>query len=151
MGKRLLVGISAALFLGGCGTALSPTGIGPSAAPGQPTATPGQGAATVVLNDHDNGRTVSVRRGAHLTVELASTYWTFAASSDGAVLRQAGQPQVQPSGKCVPGGGCGVVTAGFDALSAGGAVISATRTSCGEAMSCTEAEGRYRVSVVVTD
>jgi hypothetical protein len=147
--RNLLVGITVALFLGGCGTTLSPGGFGPSASPGQPTATPGQGSAAVVLHDQDNGRTVSVRKGAHLTIELGSTYWTFDSSSNATVLRQAGQPQVRPSAKCVPGGGCGVVAAGFDALSAGMAVVSATRTSCGEALACTGLDGIYRVSIVV--
>jgi hypothetical protein len=151
IGKILLVGIAAALLLGGCGTALGPGGIGPSASPGQSSTIPGTGTAAVVLKDQDNGRTVSVRKGAHLLVELASTYWTFDASSNTTVLRSAGQPQVRPSAKCVPGGGCGVVTAGFDALSAGVAVVSATRTSCGEALSCTGVQGSYRLSVVVTD
>jgi uncharacterized protein YceK len=147
--RNLLVVIAAALFLEGCGTTLSPGGSGPTAVPGQPAATPGQGAAAVVLHDQDNGRTVSVRKGAHLTIELGSTYWTFDSSSNATVLRQAGQAQVRPSARCVPGGGCGVVAAGFDALSAGVAVVSATRTSCGEALSCTGLDGTYRVSVVV--
>ena len=149
-GKCLRVAITTVLFLCGCGTILSPSGIGPSGSPGRPTAPPGQGVAAVVLHDQDNGRTVSVRRGAHVTFELASTYWTFDASSNAAVLGLAGQPLVRPGGKCVPGGGCGVVSAGY-ALSDGTAVVSATRTSCGEAMSCTGQEGLYRVSVVVIE
>jgi hypothetical protein len=106
-----LLGVVVTGLLLACGAA---GGGGPS-----PSPTP-SGARTVVATDADNGRTISIKVGQRLEVRLSSTYWVFGSSSNIAVLRSAG-PQVaspQPSG-CVPGGGCGVVTATFDAITAG--------------------------------
>jgi len=50
----------------------------------------------------------------------------------------------------VPGAGCGTVTALFDAVGPGRASVSAERTGCGEAMSCTGRQRSYSVTVVVT-
>jgi hypothetical protein len=107
------------------------------------------GAVSVLVRDADRGRTVSLVKGGRLTVVLASTYWTFQGSSDPAVVRQVAQPVVQPSGRCVPGGGCGTASLSFDAVGPGSAEVTASRTSCGEAMLCTGGEGAYRVTVVV--
>lgn len=104
----------------------------------------------LTLREADKGRTVDVHPGAGVVVVLDSTYWRVAPSSDPAVLREDGQPvyAAHPSG-CVPGEGCGTVTATFHAVSAGRATISASRTSCGEAMGCTASAGSYQVTVVV--
>lgn len=82
---------------------------------------------------------------------LGSTYWRVAGSSDSAVLREEGEPRYagRPSG-CVPGEGCGTVTATFDAAGAGRASVRASRASCGEAMACRGESGSYQVAVVVT-
>jgi hypothetical protein len=104
----------------------------------------------VVATDADNGKTISIKVGQRLEVRLSSTYWVFGSSSNIAVLRSAG-PQVaspQPSG-CVPGGGCGVVTASFDAIAVGRADLTAARTSCGEALRCTAEQSSYRLTVSV--
>jgi hypothetical protein len=96
-------------------------------------------------------RSASRSAGQRLEVRLSSTYWVFGSSSNNAVLRSAG-PQVaspQPSG-CVPGGGCGVVTATFEAITAGQADVTAARTSCGEALRCTAEQSKYRLTVSVT-
>jgi hypothetical protein len=42
------------------------------------------------------------------------------------------------------------VSATFDAVAAGSANVSASRTSCGEALSCARNQGLYRVTVRVT-
>jgi predicted secreted protein len=104
----------------------------------------------VVATDADNGKTITIKVGQRLEIRLSSTYWVFGSSSNIAVLRSAG-PQVaspQPSG-CVPGGGCGVVTATFDAIRAGQADVTAARTSCGEALRCTAEQSKYRLTVSV--
>jgi hypothetical protein len=89
-----------------------------------------------------------VRRGQRLVVVLHSTYWTFAASPRPRVLRAAGTPVVRrrQSG-CVPGQGCGTVTATYVALRAGAAVVGASRSSCGEAMGCSADASRYVLHV----
>ena len=119
---------------------------------GTPAANPvaTQAGAVVTATDGDNGRELTLRPGQQLKVVLASTYWNIVGSSDTAVLRTDGQPHTnpQPSG-CVPGGGCGTVTQVFVAVAAGQAMVTATRTSCGEAMGCVGSSGQYSLRVIV--
>src|SRR5215471_14929723 len=122
-----------ALVVLGCGGAMSSSS--------------GVQAAPAVVNETDNGRTLRVATGGQLVVTLHSTYWTFGGSSNSAVLQEVGQPVVSP-GSCPPGVGCGQVTATFTAVGAGRADVTASRSSCGEALSCTGSTGSFRVSVV---
>ena len=102
------------------------------------------------VSEVDNGRVLTLHRGQRLRIVLHSTYWTFQGSSVPSVLRADGPPEVnpQPTG-CVVGGGCGTVTAVYDALSTGLATVTATRTSCGEAEGCLPSAGLWRVTVRV--
>lgn len=95
----------------------------------------------------DNGHTMTLTVGQTLSVRLDSTYWTFAPATP--PLHENGQPVVSTGGPCVPGQGCGTVTAGFYASGPGETVVSANRTSCGEAMRCVGQAGEYRLTVVV--
>jgi cytoskeletal protein RodZ len=104
---------------------------------------------TVAVADANDGQTVTLHPGDHLRVALASTYWQIQPSSDPAVLRADGSPATSPSPGCVPGAGCGTAAATFIAVAPGHATVVATRTSCGEAMLCQGAAGRYQVQVVV--
>jgi hypothetical protein len=135
----------------------TPSGPAPS---GQPATPPGQrpplhtpptDQRVLVARDQDNGHAMSLQVGDQLELVLTSTYWKLDGSSDAAVLRQTLPPVVapQPSG-CVVGQGCGTVTAHFQAIARGQADVSARRTSCGEAMSCTGNLGFYRLTVMVT-
>jgi hypothetical protein len=122
---------------------------GPGA--GSPTPSSSPAATLVVAGDADNGKTVNLHVGDRVEVKLASTYWNLAGSSNPGVLEAVRPPAVSPSPiGCVPGAGCGVVTELFAAIAPGGAIVSASRTSCGEAMRCTGANGSYSISVVVT-
>ncbi|HEY2704356.1 MAG TPA: hypothetical protein VGL20_11750 [Candidatus Dormibacteraeota bacterium] len=105
----------------------------------------------VTAADADNGKTITVRSGGRVTLKLASTYWTVRGSSDPKVLHQLGKTSTQPAkpGACVPGQGCGTVTATFVAMHRGTADVTATRTTCGEAMLCSPAQGSYVIHVVV--
>jgi hypothetical protein len=49
----------------------------------------------------------------------------------------------------VPGGGCGTVSQGFEAVAAGQTEVTASRASCGEAMLCSGDAGRFHITVVV--
>jgi hypothetical protein len=164
--KRSLPVVLVAVLLTACGAAggAQPPGRATTAAAsptstvaaGQPTppvplrTPPTNDGRTVVVRDQDNGHAVSIRAGERLSVVLASTYWKVDGSSNEAALRQLTQPTVSPQpGGCVPGGGCGTVSALFEAVAAGRADVSARRTSCGEALSCTGSQGIYRVTVVV--
>jgi hypothetical protein len=107
----------------------------------------------VNASDTDNGATVTMRRGGTLKLTLHSTYWTVSGSSDASVLHERGTPVTRPaprSAHCVPGQGCGTVSATFTAMKAGRADVTASRTTCGEAMLCAPAQARYVLHVVVT-
>jgi hypothetical protein len=140
---RVVLCLVSAAFLASCGAVM--TGGGPSPSPGS---TPE--ARLVVATDSDNGKTFELHVGDRLEVKLASTYWNIHESSDLSVLRLAGPPAIspQPNG-CVPGAGCGLAIASFTAVDTGSADVTASRTSCGEAMRCVGSAGSYRISVVV--
>ena len=117
--------------------------------PSSPSTVNANGAATVTATDKDKGATIPAKVGDRVNVVLASTYWNFAAVSDASVLKIVGAPVPAPRPGCVPGSGCGTVTASYDAIAPGTAVVSASRTSCGEAMGCSAAAGSYRVTINV--
>ncbi|MGW3232206.1 hypothetical protein [Kitasatospora sp. NPDC001095] len=133
---------AALLTLTGCAS----TGTGPST-PATTSATPGP--ATVTVDEHADRTTVRIAVGATLTLALHSTYWSPATSSAPEVLAPDGVPSTAPSPSCRPGGGCGTVTADFTARAAGTARLTATRTSCGEALNCPPEQRTYEVTVDV--
>jgi hypothetical protein len=112
---------------------------------------PAPAARTVQVDQKSNGRTVTLRPGDHLTVVLNSTYWQFNAPSDPAVVSADGDPVYAGGGvRCgPPGSGCGTVTAHYTAGHDGKALVSADRTTCGEAMRCTPAKSHFSVKVKV--
>lgn len=108
-------------------------------------------AAAITVSEAENGTTLTVDRGADVIVVLHSTYWQFQQASAPKVLVQAA-PVVQgdpPNRAGVPGSGKGIARESYHAQAAGTATITATRTSCGEAMRCTAGQGLYRITVVV--
>jgi hypothetical protein len=109
------------------------------------------GTAPRSLSESANHHTVKVKKGTTLVVTLHTTYWAFNALS-GRALRAKGKPVTVPApmGTCVPGGGCGTVTARFVARADGSATISASRTSCGEALLCQPSQRTFTVKVKVT-
>jgi hypothetical protein len=146
--RSIVLLVSLALLLAACATGVVPKSTAPVASPAEtPIATPSEVHATEV----NNGSTVTVSVGSEVTLELASTYWQVGDSSDPAVLALVSGPTASAAamGACVPGGGCGTVMAAFRALAPGRATITASRTTCGEAMRCTGADGAYEVTVVV--
>jgi hypothetical protein len=124
--------------------------VSAAAAGGTARAAPSTLHRMVTVTDRDDGHTVTLRLGQRLRVVLASTYWEFRGSSHPAVLRLAVKPQItpQPAG-CVTGGGCGTAIAIFVAAAPGRSTVTATRNSCGEAMGCTAAGGKFALAVVV--
>jgi hypothetical protein len=105
----------------------------------------------VAAADGDNGRTVTVAVGRALVVSLANTYWRFQAAADPGVLRADGDQQVvaSPPGACIPGGGCGTVSRRYVAVGSGTTTVTATRTTCGEALQCTPDQATYTLHVTV--
>jgi hypothetical protein len=124
--------------------------LGAAACANGMTFTRAQSAPIVRVTERQNKSTVTLKRGQQLRVVLHSTYWEFQKQSNRSVLRLERAPKVRPrlSG-CVPGEGCGTVTASYVAAAAGSSTVSATRSSCGEAMGCTGTSGRFTVRVVV--
>jgi hypothetical protein len=150
----LLLAALAALGTGCASSAVPPT---------QGTATPTTSAAAnwptqpalsgqpVVLDEHANSTTVHVRVGTTVKLLLHSSYWDIAGSSSPSVLAPQGAPtQVPVTPTCPPGVGCNPVRAMFSALSPGESVLSASRTSCGEALRCGTENGHFQVTVIVT-
>lgn len=108
---------------------------------------------TVYAGDNDNGHTITVATGDRLVIQLTSTYWQLDPPTPTSVLRVEQEPTASappPSARqCLPGMGCGTVTATYRALSPGAAVVTASRTTCGEARRCVDAQGSYRLTVLV--
>jgi hypothetical protein len=50
---------------------------------------------------------------------------------------------------CVPGEGCGTVTATYVATGVGSALVSAERTTCGEVLRCAPQNGHFWIRVIV--
>jgi hypothetical protein len=127
----------AALTAAGCGVTAS--------AAGSP--------AVIVIHDSANGATVRAGAGDRVELILASSYWEVAGSSSPHVLRQNGPAALMPRPtNCpdIPGLGCIPVRVSFTALADGRAVITASRSSCGEALPCMPDQTRFRVTVVVS-
>lgn len=105
----------------------------------------------VTLGWGDKGHTVTVARGARVVVQLNNTYWRIRGSADPAVVRETGRERVAPAkpGTCLPGVGCGTVTASFRAVGRGTTHLRAGRGTCGEARTCTGGQGRYDVTIRV--
>jgi hypothetical protein len=115
-----------------------------------PAATSPRTTAARTATDAENGHRITVQVGDRVSVVLHSTYWNFAGSSNAAVMAPDGSPTVSPNPSgCVPGQGCGTATAVFVAAAPGTAQITASRTSCGEALRCTGSAGMYRLTVAV--
>ena len=125
----------------GCGTAAS-SASGPVA--GGPT--------VIVVHDDANGKAVSTRAGDRIELILSSSYWRVTGSSAPSVLRQNGPPVLLSRPKScpdIPGLGCIPVRVDFTALTDGKAVITAERSTCGEALRCKPDQTRFSVIVDV--
>ncbi len=140
--------VAAILALTGCGAqARSSTAPLGGSSPGTTSVSAPTTHPPMVATAQDNGRTITLSVGQTLAVRLDSTYWTFTPTAP--PLHAEGTPVVLRGGPCVPGQGCGSVTASFSGASAGRTTVTAERTTCGEAIRCTGTAGLYRLVVVV--
>jgi hypothetical protein len=105
----------------------------------------------LVVSESANGTSLTVNRGADVIVTLHNTYWMFKQVSAPKVLVEvAAETKAGPPGSPgVPGSGDGTVRETYQARAAGTAVITASRTTCGEALRCTPAQSSYRITVLV--
>jgi hypothetical protein len=140
--------LAALIVLAGCADASSTTRTTPTTATGTSDA---PSSHVIRLSESTADRTSQVSRGDRITLTLHNTYWRIG-PPDGRILTQIGSQQDSPApaGTCLPGVGCGTVRAQFVATSAGSTTLTASRTTCGEAMACPPGEGSYVVHVVVS-
>jgi hypothetical protein len=106
----------------------------------------------IVVRNDANGKAVSAKAGDRIELILSSSYWHLTGSSAPSVLRQDGPPALQSRPSSCPdisGLGCIPVRADFNALTDGKAVITASRSTCGEALRCQPDQARFTVTVVV--
>jgi len=150
-------GLALAVGLLGCGQPATPPPdpgrTAPAPAPAlvspaaSPSLTPASPPGVVRLTERDNHTTVTVPVGTRLDVTLASTYWSLSSSSP-ALLQAVGATR-HPRGACRPGAGCGSTQLTLLTRTGGTSDVGGLRTSCGEALRCTAATGRYLVHVHV--
>ena len=107
------------------------------------------GSKNPTVGDANNGQTISISLGSTLTVQLNADNWIIGPSSRPDVLAMQGAPSQQRA-PCVPGGTCGTTTATFRAEQAGQAVVSASRSYCGEAIRCQPSTDAWSITVQVT-
>jgi hypothetical protein len=133
------VSVVSAMTSAGCGAAAS---HGPVAG----------GPRVIVVRDNAKGKAVSARAGDRIELILSSSYWHVTGVSAPHVLRQDGPPVLLSRPRScpdIPGLGCIPVRADFTALADGKAVISASRSTCGEALRCQPDQTRFTVVVAV--
>lgn len=134
-GVVMAAGIAVCLCVAGCGAAT--------------------GQSSVRAGDAQNGQTITLLPGQTLTVKLSTTYWTMQGSSNTQALVSMGAPVASPApmdschfGGCTAQGGS--ISETFRAVAPGTAMVTASRTTCGEAMGCVGSSGQYELTVVVT-
>jgi hypothetical protein len=108
----------------------------------------GKPAAQLQVDESANGKTVSASLGGTVVVVLHSTYWSMV--PEASVLQPVGPPQVVATSCPVAGGGCGTMTATFNAAHVGVATLRAHRTTCGEALRCVGKASDWSVTVRVS-
>jgi hypothetical protein len=147
----LLLAALAALATGCATSTAPPTQVTPAPAASSAPGAPGVSGQPAILDEHANKTTVHVQVGTTVELLLHSSYWNVTGSSSPSVLAPQGSPtQLPVTPTCPPGVGCNPVRAMFSALSPGTSVLSASRTTCGEALRCGTDNGRFQVTVIVT-
>lgn len=114
-------------------------------------------AATKSINESSNKKVITVKVGTTFSIVLNSTYWQFDPLKSTKAITEVAQPLVAavlpssaaPAGCAIAGSGCGTVTWKFKARAIGTALISATRSSCGEALRCSPENASYSVTIKI--
>jgi hypothetical protein len=144
----ILTGVAA--LATGCAAAGTPAPVTSSSPAPPPTDT--IGGKLLVLDEHAKGKTVTATVGTSVELILHNSYWDINSSSNPKVLAEIGEPtQLPATPTCAAGMGCNPVQATFTAMTPGTAVLSASRTSCGEALLCAPGQRHFQVTVVVTE
>lgn len=117
-----------------------------------------QAVTTTSISEKNASKTVVVKLGSRVVLSLHSMYWQLSVPAKSSSLTSKGAPSLKPilpgpkapAGCRIAGSGCGTQTWVFTAGKVGLTHLVASRTTCGEAMKCTGANGRFTVSVKVT-
>ncbi len=117
-----------------------------------------QATTTTTLSEKNAAKTVAVKLGSRVELTLHSMYWGLAVPAKSSSLTSKGEPMLKPifpgssapAGCKIAGSGCGTQTWEFMATKVGITHLVASRTTCGEAMRCTGANGRFAVTVKVS-
>ncbi|MFO0747085.1 MAG: hypothetical protein U1F43_15690 [Myxococcota bacterium] len=104
--------------------------------------------ALLNVDESARGTTVKVAVGTRVVLVLHSTYWQIAPPSGDALAVTSG-PDVKAEVGGIPGVGRGTVTVVYRADHAGTTVLSAARTSCGEAVRCSGDQGAFNATITV--
>lgn len=119
--------------------------------------TSSQATTISALSEKNASKIVTVKLGTQVELTLHSMYWQLAVPAKSSSLTSNGQPILKPifpgpsapAGCKIAGSGCGSQTWVFKATKVGLTHLYASRISCGEAMSCSKANGRFTVTVRV--
>jgi branched-subunit amino acid ABC-type transport system permease component len=114
--------------------------------------------ATTMLTEKNAAKIVVVKLGGHVDLTWHSMYWQLKVPPKSASLTSNGAPILKPifpgpkapAGCKIAGSGCGTQTWAFTATKVGLTHLVANRTTCGEAMRCTAANGRFAMTVKVS-
>jgi hypothetical protein len=113
---------------------------------------------TTTLTEKNAAKIVAVKLGGRVELTLHSMYWQLNVPPRSASLISKGAPILKPifpshnapAGCRVAGSGCGTQMWVFAATKVGLTHLVAKRTTCGEAMRCSAANGRFTVTVKVS-
>lgn len=154
--KKTIIGVVAlaAIVLGGAGCfdqnsqqTPPPPVTQPAPAP-TPTPTPTPAPSpTVSLDENSDGKTIQVMPGSTIDLVLHSTYWQIQPTKSPVLKPLMDEPLVTGQLSNPPGMGKGTVEMKYQVVAAGTAVITASRTTCGEAMKCVGKDGAFKVTI----
>ena len=107
--------------------------------------------SSINVDERANGHTITLHQGQSLHVVLYSTYWTIDGGHNRSVRVKSDQQYFSDthSPGCRPGQGCGQVNRNFVAVTPGLATVTASRTTCGEALRCSPDKSSWKVTVRV--
>ena len=115
-------------------------------------------ATPITLSEANNLQVMSIEVGTQLSLILHSKYWMITPPSRKGPLQLEGSrtptlgtsdPSPRSPSCRVIGAGCGTQLWVFVATRVGVVVLRANRTTCGEAMRCTELNSQFKVTVRV--
>ena len=106
-----------------------------------------------VLNENSANKTYAIKVGTSFHLVLHSTYWSLTPLPASAPIKSLGDPVAalgsnSPSNP--PGMGTGSLDWALKAVRVGKFSLQATRTSCGEALRCTDSQSKYLVNIKIT-